>query len=261
MNVPEKRGCDSNAACALDATFVPCKWRGIGRVMLLCVALSVPVGAVAANAAQALQAQQVGDFATAMHVWMSLAQGGDPVAEYNLGLLYRHGQGVAQSVAQARHWFTLAASHGLADAYAMLGQVPAALQASAQAPAMRSPNAPQVSANVPARQTSTGVAPGASVAQGAQRWIRQQSPSHYTLQLASSKNVSLIEKYISANNLEGRAGYYKSRRGGEDWYALVYGSYASLATAKAAIASLPASLRKWSPWVRKYADIQHIMAR
>lgn len=244
--------------------------------MLLCIALSVPVGAVGASAAQALQAQQVGDFTTAAQVWMSLAQGNDPVAEYNLGLLYRHGQGVAQSAVQAQHWFTLAASHGLADAYAMLGQVPTALRAGAHAPATRNSIVSQINVNapvtrnqtpphlgakMPATQTSAGVSTQASATQDAQMWIRHQSPSHYTLQLASSKNVSLIEKYISDNNLEGRAGYYKSRRGGENWYALVYGSYASLAIAKAAIASLPAGLRKWSPWVRKYADIQHIMAR
>lgn len=201
------------------------------RCLVLCLVLCVPAMATAADASQALKAQQAGDYGTAAQVWMTLARGKDPVAEYNLGLLYQLGQGVPTNPAQAQGWFIRAAQHGLADAYVMLGNEPAAVQADASKRVTLDP----------------------------QLWIMRQNPNYYTLQLASSKSMRLIQKYISDNALGGRAGYYRSRRGGEDWYALVYGSYASSAQAQAAIGSLPDDLRKWSPWVRKYADIQRIM--
>ena len=61
------------------------------------------------------------------------------------------------------------------------------------------------------------------------------------------------------NNLQGKAGYYRNRRQGEYWYALVYGAYPSANDANAAVADLPVDLRKWSPWVRKMKVIQRLM--
>ena len=41
-----------------------------------------------------LDAAQKGDFATALREWTPLAEKGDAIAQYNLGLMYRQGQGV-----------------------------------------------------------------------------------------------------------------------------------------------------------------------
>ncbi len=207
--------------------------RALGVLGGCCLWLAASGVATAADAGQALQAEQRGDYGTAAQVWMTLAQANNPVAEYNLGLMYRKGQGVAPNPVQARQWFLRAATHGLTDAYTMLG---------VDTPGVK-----------PDSQTRAALDP--------QLWIVRQNPNYYTLQLASSKSIRLIEKYIDDNALAGKAGYYKSRRGGEDWYALVYGSYGSAAEAQAAIADLPQDLRKWSPWVRKFADIQRIMER
>ena len=38
-------------------------------------------------------AYQAGDFATALQEWTPLADAGDATAQYNLGIIYRQGQG------------------------------------------------------------------------------------------------------------------------------------------------------------------------
>ena len=43
-----------------------------------------------------LAAAQSGDFATALREWTPLAEQGDPDAQYNLGVMYRNGNGVPQ---------------------------------------------------------------------------------------------------------------------------------------------------------------------
>jgi TPR repeat protein len=49
------------------------------------------------------------------------AEQGDAYAQYNLGLMYRKGQGVAQDYKEAIKWYRLAAEQGVADAQYNLG--------------------------------------------------------------------------------------------------------------------------------------------
>lgn len=53
----------------------------------------------------------------------SKAQAGDARAQFNLGFLYYHGQGVALDHAQAAHWYNKAAEQGLAEAQVNLGHL------------------------------------------------------------------------------------------------------------------------------------------
>src|SRR5215831_1010791 len=62
-----------------------------------------------------------GDYATALHEWLPLAQQGDAPAQYNLGLMYLKGQGVSQDFGQAMQWFRRAADQGDAPAQYNLG--------------------------------------------------------------------------------------------------------------------------------------------
>ena len=50
-----------------------------------------------------------------------LADQGDDFAQYNLGIMYARGQGVAQSLAEAFKWFRLSANQGNASAQYSLG--------------------------------------------------------------------------------------------------------------------------------------------
>lgn len=49
------------------------------------------------------------------------AETGDALAQYNLGVSYRDGDGIPQNVAQAAGWFRKAADQGLASAQFNLG--------------------------------------------------------------------------------------------------------------------------------------------
>ena len=54
-------------------------------------------------------AAQNGDYATALKEWKPLAEKGDAVAQYNLGQMYRNGDGVPQDYTEAVRWWRLAA--------------------------------------------------------------------------------------------------------------------------------------------------------
>lgn len=87
-------------------------------------------------------------------------------------------------------------------------------------------------------------------------WVLQQNPKHFTLQLMGSSTLSAVENIASSPRLRDQASVYKIMHNEQDWYVLLYGVYNSRADAKTAISKLPASLRKNTPWIRPYADIQ-----
>jgi TPR repeat protein len=61
------------------------------------------------------------DYTTAYDEWRGPAEAGDPLAQYNLGVLYEAGQGVVQDPVEAVKWYRLAADQGLASAQYNLG--------------------------------------------------------------------------------------------------------------------------------------------
>jgi TPR repeat protein len=61
------------------------------------------------------------DYSTALREWQPLAEQGDALAQYNLGVLYRKGRGVPQDDVQARQWYEKAAVQGQAKAQFNLG--------------------------------------------------------------------------------------------------------------------------------------------
>ncbi|HID48538.1 MAG TPA: hypothetical protein EYP40_02815 [Chromatiales bacterium] len=197
------------------------------RGLILCLLLS-PIRLPAAEYERALLALDGGDDKTATEVLLPLAREGDPVAAFDLALILGKLNVAAD---RANDWLRRAARSGLVTAYHRL-------QAEAMQPAVGS---------------------RAMVIASPEDWIRGQASARYTLQLASSKKRKRIENYYRQNQLEGQAGYYRNRRKGEDWYALVYGSYATREEARSAAENLPASLRQWKPWIRRIKDIQRIM--
>ncbi|KPK38069.1 MAG: hypothetical protein AMJ69_09465 [Gammaproteobacteria bacterium SG8_47] len=207
-------------------------------VMLVWALSGTPGAAVAApmsaeDGAAARAAAEAGDYVGAAAIWGRWAAREDAVAQYNLGLLYESGLGVPQDTERAKQWFARAAKNGLVEGY-----------------------------NHPLPGERPAIQPGKpSETWDPEQWIARQDPDRYTLQLASSKSLDLIQKYIADNDLQGRAGYYKSSRKGETWYALVLGAYATPDEATAAASTLPEQLSKWSPWVRNIKDIHRVMQR
>jgi TPR repeat protein len=68
-----------------------------------------------------LDAYNRGDFATALKEWQPLAEQGEANSQYNMGLLYARGQGVAQDYKQALGWYEKAAEQGVPAAEYNLG--------------------------------------------------------------------------------------------------------------------------------------------
>ena len=87
-------------------------------VVLSIVCLAVPAWA---DYKAGEDAYNRGDYATALREWRPLAERGEALAQYNLGLLYRKGRGVPQDDVQARQWYEKAAAQGQAKAQYNLG--------------------------------------------------------------------------------------------------------------------------------------------
>ena len=91
--------------------------RRIIAAMLLSAVWSTAMADVAAGA----QAYKRGDYATALREWRPLAEQGDANAQYNLGVMYRNGEGVPEDDRQAAFWYRKAAEQGDASAQNNLG--------------------------------------------------------------------------------------------------------------------------------------------
>jgi len=90
--------------------------RNLIKTFLLIMMLSVSHAAIAGDYEDGLAAWEKQDFATALRLWTPLAEKGDANAQFSLGALYNHGQGVAQDYKTAVKWYTLAAEQGKASA-------------------------------------------------------------------------------------------------------------------------------------------------
>jgi len=88
---------------------------------ILAVLVSASGILAAADFAVGLSAYQKGDYVTAAKEWRPLAEEGEASVQYNLGLLYLDGHGVAQDYAEAAKWFKRSADQGYTEAQHDLG--------------------------------------------------------------------------------------------------------------------------------------------
>lgn len=95
-----------------------------GRVRATLLVLILPwVITAHAGFDEAMSAYTSGDFERAAREFRPLAERGDRLAQYHLGLLYEEGQGLPRDRAQALHWYTEAAKQGDVDACFAIGQM------------------------------------------------------------------------------------------------------------------------------------------
>ena len=93
------------------------------RAILVCACL-LTVTACSTPLERGVSAYNQGRFDRAAGYWNELARGGDPVAQYNLGLLWEGGLGrTEQSDVQASHWYASAAQQGFVPAMSRLGSL------------------------------------------------------------------------------------------------------------------------------------------
>ena len=83
-------------------------------IAIIILALGVVVPAVAEGPKDiwhdAFEAMKRDDYPTAVRLFLSLAELGYPSAQFELGFLYRRGEGVRQDYAEAAKWLQLAAN-------------------------------------------------------------------------------------------------------------------------------------------------------
>ena len=85
--------------------------------LLMLIALPAWAGEVEVGS----QALERGDYAAVYNEFRPLAERGNAAAQFNLGVMYVNGHGVAQDPAEAVRWFRLAAAQGYVNAQRNLG--------------------------------------------------------------------------------------------------------------------------------------------
>jgi len=185
---------------------------------------------MATSVSDAVIASKNNNVIEAAKLWSKLADSGNTIAQFNLANHYSEGKGVKKNKMLAEQWWKDATRSGLIEAYLTLNK----------------------------RAISPAIGQTLSFQVGPDIWLKKQEPNKYTIQLASSRNEKSIKKSYEKNNLKGNGGYYHYVRDGIDRYALVYGSYKTVAAANVAMKKLSKSLREKTPWVRKIKSIQKI---
>jgi TPR repeat protein len=95
--------------------------RALLRASLVSLALVLAAPAAGQDLQKGVEAAAHGDYAAALREFRPLAERGNAVAQYNLGIMYENGDGVPQDYAEAMQWYRLAAGQGLAAAQVNLG--------------------------------------------------------------------------------------------------------------------------------------------
>jgi TPR repeat protein len=96
--------------------------RSMGQIaIILAFFMMLCSPAAAQDFDKGMAAYEVGDYATALKEWRSLAEAGNVFAQFDLGLMYDIGQGVPQDNKEAVKWYELAADQGYPDAQVALG--------------------------------------------------------------------------------------------------------------------------------------------
>ena len=79
---------------------------------------------------------------------------------------------------------------------------------------------------------------------------------HYSLQILGARLETTLEAFVAEKDVMQPHYAIKLVRGGEPWYMLLVGDYASSSEAKDAISSLPIALQNQQPWARSVLKIQ-----
>jgi TPR repeat protein len=91
------------------------------KLLLLALALGTSMTAIAQTWGQSIAAHKRKDYATAFIGFKKLAERGDALAQYSLGVMYANGTGVPKDDQQAVSWYRKSAEQGNAMAQSNLG--------------------------------------------------------------------------------------------------------------------------------------------
>lgn len=96
-------------------------------------------------------------------------------------------------------------------------------------------------------------------------WLQAQAPDQFVVQLFAAHDRAAVFEYLDTLDAETGLGgktlsWFATTHQGRPWYVVCYGLYPSRDAAHAAIATLPAELRRSQPWVRSLAGIRQAIA-
>jgi len=83
------------------------------------------------------------------------------------------------------------------------------------------------------------------------RWGKAGAAGRYTLQLAGTHDQEALLRFSQRHPLPGDRSYYRTLYEGRDWYTLFQGIYDTQQQATEALDALPASAKRYRPWVRR----------
>lgn len=84
-------------------------------------------------------------------------------------------------------------------------------------------------------------------------WLLGRNPNAYTLQILADKKPDRLIAFATQHPEFVDLAYFRTRKNGSEWLALVYGTFTSLPEANRAASTLPADLGK--PWTRTFKEI------
>lgn len=214
-------------------------------------------------------------------------------AQHNLATLYLIGRGVAQDINKARYWYERAAENGSTPSALMLeqiesdfvaGQIPAPSTAEesrtgASADAAEPEKIPATTPEAPSKteQAISAEEPKVEVSPAEPEvvsrttpvsqevgvlghdWINSRPEIHYTLQLLAGDSEKALRKLLQRHEFDRPVVIYHYPAKGTTFYALAYGDFDSLTSARSGIAELPKSLAGRSPWIRQFIEIQRLI--
>ncbi len=90
-------------------------------------------------------------------------------------------------------------------------------------------------------------------------WLRGLDPDSYVIQVFGSHDRGAALRFIRRYRRQDHFAWFETRHRGRPWYVVVYGHYPDRRQARAALARLPASLKRERPWLRRVGDIQQAL--
>ena len=75
------------------------------RARFACCLLLVATHALAGPYEDGVAAYDRSEYSTALQLWLPLAQQGHPAAQFNIGILYEKGLGIASDLGEAARWY------------------------------------------------------------------------------------------------------------------------------------------------------------
>jgi septal ring-binding cell division protein DamX len=92
-------------------------------------------------------------------------------------------------------------------------------------------------------------------------WLQSRPGSHFTLQLLGGRSEKPLRDFLRQNRIPEPVATFRTIHKGDDWYVLVHGDFPSMSAARAAVATLPATVRRGKPWARSFTSVHTDMQK